>query len=145
MDFFISTALAQSGDGSGGGLISLIPLVLIFVLFYFLLIRPQQKKTKQHKQMVESLEKGEWVATNGGMIGEITAVDDYTVKLQVAPGVVIENQKVMVAQVLPDFKPLDESAGRKKKKKKKPKAVAETPSDSDSDADFESDDTGNKE
>ena len=68
MDFLISDAFAQAGGEAGGSLFSLLPLVVIFVLFYFLLIRPQQKRAKQHKEMVAALSKGEEVVTNGCLL-----------------------------------------------------------------------------
>ena len=100
MSFFISDALAQSGEQSGGYL-SLIPLVLIFVLFYFLLIRPQQKRTKKHKEMVGALQVGDEVVTNGGTLGRITSADVNFVGLEVASGVVIQVQRQAVAQLMP--------------------------------------------
>ncbi len=118
MDFFISNALAQSGESAGGGLVSLIPLVLIFVLFYFLLIRPQQKKTKQHKAMIGALEAGDEVATNGGLMGRVTQVDEYTVALNIAQNVTVRVQRVAIAQLLPPGA-LPESDKPKKSKKRK--------------------------
>ncbi|MDE0310194.1 MAG: preprotein translocase subunit YajC [Acidiferrobacterales bacterium] len=119
MDFFISSALAQSGESAGGGFVSLIPLVLIFVLFYFLLIRPQQKKTKQHKEMIGALEVGDEVATSGGLMGRIVQVEEYSVFLNVAPNVDVKVQRVAIAQLLPPSAPPQEEAPKKKKKKKK--------------------------
>ena len=101
MSFFISDALAQTGEGSSGGLLSLLPLVLIFVLFYFLLIRPQQKRTKKHKEMVESLEVGDEVVTNGGLLGKIKSVDVSFVDIEVAVGIVVQVQRQAVAQLMP--------------------------------------------
>ena len=71
MDFLISDAYAQVGGEAGGSLFSLLPLVVIFVLFYFLLIRPQQKRAKQHKEMVAALSKGEEVVTNGRRLNKL--------------------------------------------------------------------------
>jgi preprotein translocase subunit YajC len=70
--------------GAGGGLSALMPLILMFVIFYFLLIRPQQKKAKEHREMVGSLKKGDRVITSGGLYGTITSVDDTAVTLEVA-------------------------------------------------------------
>ena len=75
-NLLISDAWAQAGGGGGSSLFSLLPLALIFVLFYFLLIRPQQRRAKQHKQMVAAMKVGDEVATNGGLIGRVTALDD---------------------------------------------------------------------
>ena len=102
MEYLVSDALAQADGGAGGsGLLSLLPLVLIFVLFYFLLIRPQQKRTKQHKQMVSELQVSDEVVTNGGTVGKITSLDDNFVYLEVASGVVVQVQRHAVAQSLP--------------------------------------------
>ena len=100
MNFFISDAFAQSGFG-GGGLVGLLPMVLIFVIFYLLLIRPQQKRAKQHKLMVAELSKGDEVVTNGGTLGKITGVDDNFVTVEVAEGVRIKVQRAAVAQMMP--------------------------------------------
>jgi preprotein translocase subunit YajC len=79
------------GEGApGGGLISLMPLVLMFVIFYFLLIRPQQKKTKEHREMVNTLKKGDRVITSGGIYGRITSLDDTTLTLEIADKVRIK-------------------------------------------------------
>ena len=91
----ISTAFAQDGGTSGGfDLISLLPLILIFVVFYFLLIRPQQKRIKEHKKMITDLRRGDKVITGGGIIGTITRiVSDDEVIVEVA-----ENLKVRVVR-----------------------------------------------
>lgn len=100
MDFFISTAHAQSMGGSEG-LVSLLPLVLIFVVFYFLLIRPQSKRQKEHREMVAALQKGDEVATAGGLLGKVTEVKDSFVHIQIADGVVVTVQKHTVSSLLP--------------------------------------------
>jgi len=79
----ISPALAQATSGAGLGLQNLLPLILIFVIMYFLLIRPQQKKVKQHRQMVEELKRGDTVVTQGGIIGRIVKVKDEENQLDV--------------------------------------------------------------
>ena len=86
------TAYAQGGatPSAGSGLASFIPLILIFVVFYFLLIRPQQKKAKQHQQFLGSLKKGEEVVTSGGVHGRITGLTDAIVTLEIADGVRIK-------------------------------------------------------
>ncbi len=101
MNFFISDAWAQSEGLFGGGLIGLLPMVLIFVIFYLLLIRPQQKRAKQHKQMVAELAKGDEIVTNGGALGKITAVDDNFVTVEIAESVKIKVQRSAVAQLMP--------------------------------------------
>ena len=92
MDFLISDAFAQAGGEAGGSLFSLLPLVVIFVLFYFLLIRPQQKRAKQHKEMVAALSKGEEVVTNGGLLGKVTDVDDNFISLEISSGLTVKVQ-----------------------------------------------------
>jgi len=102
MDLFVTTAWAQdAGAASGNAWMQLLPLVLIFVVFYFLLIRPQTKRAKEHKEMVGKLQSGDEVVTNGGLLGRITEVGDNFVALEVASGVVIKVQKFQVAQLMP--------------------------------------------
>lgn len=102
MDLFVTTAWAQdAGAASGSSWMQLLPLVLIFVVFYFLLIRPQTKRAKEHKEMVGKLQSGDEVVTNGGLLGRITEVGDHFVALEVASGVVIKVQKFQVAQLMP--------------------------------------------
>ena len=101
MDFLISDAFAQAGGDAGGSLFSLLPLVVIFVLFYFLLIRPQQKRAKQHKEMVAALSKGEEVVTNGGLLGKVTDVDDNFISLEISSGLTVKVQRQSVSQVMP--------------------------------------------
>lgn len=101
MNLFISSAWAQGADAPGGGLISLLPLVVIFVLFYFLLIRPQQKRAKDHKTMVASLSKGDEVVTNGGVLGKITEIGDNFVSVEIAPNTTVKVQRQAIAQMMP--------------------------------------------
>lgn len=100
MNLFISDAWAQ-GDPAGGGLLGLLPFVLIIVVFYFLLIRPQQKRQKQHKEMVANLSKGDEVVTNGGALGKITDVGENFVTLEIAAGVQIKVQSHAIAAMMP--------------------------------------------
>jgi preprotein translocase subunit YajC len=103
MDPFIATAWAQDAGaaGSGNAWMQLLPLVLIFVVFYFLLIRPQTKRAKEHKEMISKLQSGDEVVTNGGMLGRITEVGDNFVTLEIASGVSIKVQKFQVSQLMP--------------------------------------------
>ncbi|MDH3688904.1 MAG: preprotein translocase subunit YajC [Gammaproteobacteria bacterium] len=102
MQFVISDAWAQAApDAPGSGLFSLLPLVVIFVLFYFLLIRPQQKRAKQHKEMAASLKKGDEVVTNGGTLGRVTEAGETFLTLEVADGVQIKVQRQAVQQMMP--------------------------------------------
>jgi preprotein translocase subunit YajC len=101
MSFFISDALAAAPQGQGDALTSLLPLVFIFIVFYFLLIRPQSKKAKEHKQMVEALAKGDEIVTNGGLLGRITKVGDNFVELEVAEGITVKVQRQAAASLMP--------------------------------------------
>jgi preprotein translocase subunit YajC len=102
MDFFIPAALAQSATGSSANtLTTILPLVLIFVVFYFLLIRPQTKRAKEHRQMVAGLKKEDEVVTNGGILGRISDIDDNFVTLDIAPNVAIKVQRFQIAQLMP--------------------------------------------
>lgn len=101
----ISPAYAQSAGGSDF-IVSLLPLVLIFVVFYFLLIRPQQKKVKAHKEMLSNIRRGDRVVTNGGIIGTVTRVnDDSELTLEIAEGVRVRSLRSMVADVLAKTEP----------------------------------------
>ena len=99
----VSEAYAQSAGGVGGagGLEAILPLVLIFAVFYFLLIRPQQKKAKEHKTMVEALNKGDEIVTNGGLLAKITDVDDNFLTCKISANVEVKIQRYAVTSVLP--------------------------------------------
>ena len=101
MDLIVTTAWAQDGAASGGAWMQMLPLVLIFVVFYFLLIRPQTKRAKEHKEMVAKLQTGDEVVTNGGLLGRITEVGDNFLALEVADRVTIKVQKFQVSQLMP--------------------------------------------
>jgi len=102
MSLFISDAWAQAaGAPQQGGLMSLLPLVAIFVVFYFLLIRPQQKRAKEHKKMTEALAKGDEVITTGGTLGKITGVGDAFITVEIAQGVEIKVQRSAVQALMP--------------------------------------------
>ncbi|HWN06592.1 MAG TPA: preprotein translocase subunit YajC [Steroidobacteraceae bacterium] len=102
MEFFVTNAWAQAATSPTGGMLgTILPLLLIFVVFYFLLIRPQTKRAKEHREMIAKLAAGDEVVTNGGMLGRITEVTDSFVTLQVASGVAIQVQKFQVAQLMP--------------------------------------------
>jgi preprotein translocase subunit YajC len=88
-----SIAYAANGAAPQGGIISFVPLILIFVIFYFLLIRPQQKKAKEHQVYLANLQKGESVVTSGGLHGEITGLTDTVVTLEIA-----DNLRVKVSR-----------------------------------------------
>ena len=102
MDFLLQTAQAENGAASQGSpLAGLLLPILILVVFYFLFIRPQQKRVKEHRQMVSELSEGDEVATNGGLVGRITEVQDSFVKLSIADGVEVRLQRQAVASLLP--------------------------------------------
>ena len=100
MDFFINSAWAQFG-GEGSLFGQFIPLIIIFVLFYFLLIRPQSKKAKEHKKMVDELEEGQEVVTGGGVLGKVTAVRDNWVTIEVSASVSVKVQRGTISVVVP--------------------------------------------
>ena len=98
----ISPAFAQGMLGEGGGsmLTSLLPFLLIFVIMYFLILRPQQRRVKQHQEMVKNVRRGDTVVTSGGLIGKVTKViDDEQIEVEVADGVRIRQVRQMVSDV----------------------------------------------
>ena len=104
---FISQAFAQSGGGLGGGTFeALLPLVLIFGVFYMLLIRPQQKKMKAHKAMLGAVRRGDRVITGGGIMGTVTKVlNDEEVTVEIADGVKVRVQRSLISSVLAKTEP----------------------------------------
>lgn len=103
MEWLLSSAAAQAAGAPAqpNALMQMLPLVLIFVVFYFLLIRPQAKRAKEHKAMVEAMQKGDEVLTNGGIAGRITKVGETYVGLEIAENVEISIQKNAVTAILP--------------------------------------------
>jgi len=101
MDFFISDAWAQAPAGQPDPFMSFLPLILIFVIFYFLLIRPQSKRAKEHKKMVSELKAGDEVVTGGGLLGKITEAGEQFLTVEVADGVRVKVQRHTVGSVLP--------------------------------------------
>ncbi|MET0519133.1 MAG: preprotein translocase subunit YajC [Burkholderiaceae bacterium] len=100
---FISNAFAQTSalGGSESSLLSMLPLVLMFVVLYFVMIRPQMKRQKEHKAMIEAIAKGDEVVTSGGLLGKISKVSESFLTLEVASGVELQVQRSAVVQVLP--------------------------------------------
>jgi preprotein translocase subunit YajC len=103
---FISTAQAQTAPAAAAGgaestLFSLLPLVLMFVVLYFIMIRPQMKKQKEHKAMIEALAKGDEVIIAGGVMGRVAKLGDSYLGVEVANGVELQVQRGAVVQVLP--------------------------------------------
>jgi len=118
---FISPAYAQAAGGAGAsGLEAMFPLLLIFVVFYFLLIRPQQKKAKEHKAMLEAVRRGDKVVTGGGIIGTVNKViDESEISVEIASGVRVRVQRGLLATVLSKTEPVNEDEKAKKTKKAK--------------------------
>ena len=102
---FISSAFAQSAAAAGGDmqstLMSMLPLALMFVVLYFVMIRPQMKKQKEHTAMISALAKGDEVITGGGLLGKVSKMGDTFLGLEVSPGVEIQVQRSAIIQVLP--------------------------------------------
>ena len=103
---FISEAYAQTAPAAAGGdtqstLFSLLPLVLMFVVLYFIMIRPQMKKQKEHKAMVEAIAKGDEVIIAGGVLGRVSKLGENFLHVEVANGVELQVQRASVVQVLP--------------------------------------------
>jgi preprotein translocase subunit YajC len=100
-DFFITRAYAQTAAEQGGGTSFLIMMVLFFVIFYFMLIRPQMKQAKEHKKLLENLNKGDEVVTTGGLLGRIVEIGDNFIVLEVAKETEIKVQKHAVSALMP--------------------------------------------
>ena len=111
---WITPAFAQGASpfgGDGGMLMSLLPFVLIFVIMYFLILRPQQKRVKAHQEMVKNVRRGDTVVTNGGMVGKVTkVVDDDQVEIEIADGVKIRQMRQMVSGVRTKGEPAKDDA-----------------------------------
>ena len=101
MDFFISNAWAQGGGEEPSIFMALLPFLILFVVFYFLLVRPQLKRAKEHRQLVSALAKGDEVTTMGGIVGLITEVDDGYVRVEIADNVTVRLQRDAISAVLP--------------------------------------------
>jgi preprotein translocase subunit YajC len=102
MDFFLSAAYAQAGAPAQPSLMAqLLPLLLLGVLFYFMLIRPQMKRNKEHRELVGGLSKGDEIVSSGGLAGRVTDVGEVYLTLEIAEGTEVKVQKAAVAQVLP--------------------------------------------
>lgn len=105
---FISSAFAQSAPAAAAAgsdmqstLTSMLPLVLMFVVLYFVMIRPQMKKQKEHRAMIDALAKGDEIATAGGLLGKVTKLGEGYLSLEIASGVEVQLQRSAVVQVLP--------------------------------------------
>ncbi|MEI7842733.1 MAG: preprotein translocase subunit YajC [Gallionellaceae bacterium] len=101
-NLFISNAYAEGAAApQGGGLLDFLPLIALLVVFYFLVLRPQQKRTKEHKGLLEALQKGDEVVTLGGALGRVVKVGEAYVAVEIAEGVTINVQKVAIQTTLP--------------------------------------------
>ena len=105
IDVFISNAFAQTAGAAPAsataGFMQMLPLVAVFVVMYFVMIRPQMKRQKEHRAMVEALAKGDEVITSGGMLGKVSKIDEQYLSVEIASGVEIKVQRTAVVQVLP--------------------------------------------
>ena len=107
---FATPAYAQAAGGAGSAIGSFIPLILIFAIMYFLLIRPQQKKLKQHQAMIEAVRRGDKVVTQGGIVGKVTKVhEDGEIDLEIASGVTVRVVKSTLAHVRSKTEPADKA------------------------------------
>ena len=109
---FITPAFAQGAPGVGSTdmLYQMAPFILIFVIMYFLILRPQQKRVKDHQAMVKALRKGDTVVTSGGVVGKVTkVVDDHEVEIQIADNVRIRQMRSMVHEVRAKGEPVNET------------------------------------
>lgn len=108
---FITPAFAQTGISADGGfLIQLVPFVLIFIILYFLIIRPQQKRTKEHKAMIEAIRRGDTIVTSGGLIGRVAKViDDHEVSVEISPDVKVRISRSHISEVRAKGEPVKES------------------------------------
>jgi preprotein translocase subunit YajC len=101
-ELFISNAHAEGAAvPQGGGFMEFLPLVALLGVFYFLILRPQQKRAKEHKALMEALQKGDEVATVGGILGKVTKVNEDSAAIEIADNVVIQVQKAAIQNVLP--------------------------------------------
>lgn len=107
----VTPAYAQAAEGAGaaGTFAQFVPLILIFVIMYFLMIRPQQKKAKEHRAMVEALRKGDMIVTQGGLLAKVTAVreNENEIEAEIAQGVRVRVVRGTVAQVISKTAPVD--------------------------------------
>jgi len=112
---WVTPAFAQNAGsmfgGDGGMITSLLPFALIFVIMYFLILRPQQKRVKTHQEMVKNVRRGDTVVTNGGLIGRVAkVVDDHEIEIEIADDVRVRQQRSMIAEVRAKGEPVKDEA-----------------------------------
>ena len=127
-DLFISDAFAQAPVAGSGGFMSFVPLIIIFIIFYFLLIRPQQKKAKLHQEMVSNLKIGNKICTNSGIFGTVKEIDanEGTIDLEIAKDVIIKVLKFSVNELVVKSNIKDKKTKTAATKKSSPKKAAKT-------------------
>jgi preprotein translocase subunit YajC len=101
LDFLISPAYAQAAGSAPSAIMQFAPLVILVVLFYFMLIRPQMKRSREHRDMLGQLAKGDEAVTSGGLAGRVAAIGEAYVTLEIAEGVSVKVQKASITSVLP--------------------------------------------
>jgi preprotein translocase subunit YajC len=107
----ISPAYAQAAGGGGDMMTALLPFILIFVIMYFLILRPQQKRVKQHQEMVKNVRRGDTVVTSGGLVGKVVKVlDDDQLEIEIADDVRVRQMRQMVADVRAKGEPVKDEA-----------------------------------
>jgi preprotein translocase subunit YajC len=108
---FISPAYAQAAGGGSDMLVSLLPFVLIFVIMYFLILRPQQRRVKQHQELVKNVRRGDTIVTSGGLVGKVTRVmDDDHIEVEIADGVRVRQMRQMVSDVRAKGEPVKDDS-----------------------------------
>jgi preprotein translocase subunit YajC len=111
----ITPAYAQFGfggpSGNGNMVVQFLPLILIIVIMYFLILRPQQRKVKLHQEMIKALRRGDTVVTNGGLVGKVTkVVDDDQIEVEISDGVRVRQMRAMVTEVRAKGEPVKEES-----------------------------------
>jgi preprotein translocase subunit YajC len=111
----VTPAFAQGAGGGGSDmLVSLLPFILIFVIMYFLILRPQQKRAKQHQEMVKNMRRGDSVVTSGGLFGKITkVVDENEIEVEITDGVRVRQMRSMIAEVRSKGEPVKDDTAAK--------------------------------
>jgi preprotein translocase subunit YajC len=105
---FVTPAYAQAaGGGAAGGLIGFVPIILIFLIMYFLMIRPQQKKMKEHKAMIDALRRGDQVVTAGGLMGKVVKVETDVIEVELAQNVKVRVVRNTIARVVSKTEPAE--------------------------------------